>query len=74
LRDAIRRTTSAPPGQISRRGKIPEAASAAPSRHSNAPIEHGSQSILSKIVAQSAKNQRLRVKDLKFDQIVRLIT
>jgi hypothetical protein len=24
LRDAIRRTTSAPPGQISRRGKIPK--------------------------------------------------
>ncbi len=34
-----------------RRGKILKRASAAPSHHSNAPIKHESQSILSKIVA-----------------------
>jgi hypothetical protein len=49
--DAIRRTTSAPPGQIARQGRIPKAVSTAASHHSNAPIEPESQSILSKIVA-----------------------
>src|SRR5258708_6956959 len=37
-----------------RQGKTPKRASAAPSPHSNAPIKHGSQSILSKIVARWA--------------------
>jgi hypothetical protein len=40
-------------------GQDPEAASAAPSPHSNAPIEHGSQSILSKIVAQISQNSMI---------------
>jgi hypothetical protein len=53
LRDAIRRTTSAPPGQIARRGGTLKRASAAPSHHSNAPFKPESQSILSKIVARS---------------------
>jgi hypothetical protein len=35
-----------------RRGKILKRASAAPNHHSNAPIEHESQSIRSKIIAQ----------------------
>ena len=51
FRGAIRRTTSAPPGQITRQGRTPKRASAAPSYHSNAPIRQESQSILSKIVA-----------------------
>jgi hypothetical protein len=40
-------------------GQDPEAASAASSPHSNAPIEHGSQSILSKIVAQISQNSMI---------------
>jgi hypothetical protein len=40
-----------PPRQITRRGKIPKRALAAPSHHSNAPFKPESQSILSKIVA-----------------------
>ena len=36
LRDAIRRTTSTPPGQMTRRGGTQKRASAAPSPHSNA--------------------------------------
>jgi hypothetical protein len=55
LRDAIRRTTSAPPGQITRQGQIPKSASAAQGYHSNAPIKPESQSILSKIVALMPK-------------------
>jgi hypothetical protein len=47
----IRRTTSAPPGQVTGQGQIPKRASAAPSHHSNAPIKPESQSFLSKIVA-----------------------
>jgi hypothetical protein len=42
------------PGKLAGRAR-PEAASATSSRHSNAPIKQGSQSILSKIVAQLAK-------------------
>src|ERR1700682_2247852 len=45
-----RRTTSAPPGRITRQGMTPKPASAAPSHHSNAPIRQESQSILSKIL------------------------
>ena len=55
--DAIRRTTSAPPGQITRQGKTPKRASAAPSHHSNAPIRQESQSILSKIVAPNCASR-----------------
>ena len=51
LCDAIRRTTSAPPGQKPRQGKTPKRASAAPSHDSNARIKHESQSNLSNIVA-----------------------
>jgi hypothetical protein len=50
LCDAIRRTTSAPPGQITRQGRIPKAVSIAASCHNNALIKPESQSILSKIV------------------------
>jgi hypothetical protein len=63
-RDAIRRTASALLGQDSRQGKTPKRASAAPSFRSNAPIKHGSQSILSKIVAQSAMISHVRVRIL----------
>jgi hypothetical protein len=60
----VRAAPSAAPPQprqskISRQGKIPKRASAAPSRHSNAPIEHGSQSIPSKIVAQISQNSMI---------------
>ena len=53
----VRATPSAAPPQP-RPGKIsgradPEAASGAPSHHSNAPIEHESQSFLSKIVLKN---------------------
>jgi len=48
---AIRRTTSAPPGQITRQGRTPKRAFAASSHCSNAPIKPKSQSILSKIIA-----------------------
>src|SRR6478752_3510715 len=51
LCDAIRRTTSAPPGQKPRQGKTPKRASAAPSHDSNARIKPESQSNLSNIVA-----------------------
>jgi hypothetical protein len=51
LCDAIRRTTSAPPGQKHRQGKIPKRVFATSSHHSNAPIEPISQSNLSKIIA-----------------------
>ena len=51
LRDAIRRTTSAPPRQNPRQGKTPKRAFATSSHHSNAPIKPESQSNLSKIVA-----------------------
>jgi SAM-dependent methyltransferase len=59
-RGAIRRTTSAPPGRNTRQGQIPKRASAAPSHHSNAPIKPESQSILSKIVALTPKEARVR--------------
>jgi hypothetical protein len=56
----VRATPSAAPPQPcsgkTPAGQDPKAASAAPSPHSNAPIEHGSQSILSKIVAQPKFN------------------
>jgi hypothetical protein len=52
LRDAIRRTTSAPPGQITRQGRNSEARLSRFNHHSNAPIKPESQSILSKIVAR----------------------
>jgi len=55
----IRRTTSAPPGQITRQGKTPKRASSAPSHHSNAPIRQESQSILSKIVARRPRREVL---------------
>jgi hypothetical protein len=55
LRDVVRRTTSAPPRQITRQGQTPKRALAAPSHHSNAPITPESQSFLSKIVARWAK-------------------
>jgi hypothetical protein len=48
---AIRRTISAPLGQTTRQGQTPKPASAAPSHHSNAPIEPEGQSILSKKIA-----------------------
>jgi hypothetical protein len=51
LRGAIRRTTSALPRQIARQGRTPKPASAAPSHHSNAPIDTESQAFLSKKVA-----------------------
>ena len=44
-------------------GQDPEAASAAPSHHSNAPIRQESQSILSKIVAPNCANRGARVQD-----------
>ena len=50
LCDAIRRTTSAPPGQNPGRAR-PEAVFATSSHNSNAPIEPVSQSNLSKIIA-----------------------
>jgi hypothetical protein len=51
LCDAIRRTTSAPPGQNPGRARPRSAHSPLQSHHSNAPIEPISQSNLSKIVA-----------------------
>src|SRR5258706_929643 len=51
LCDAIRRTTSAPPGQNPGRARPRSAHSPLQSHHSNAPIKPVSQSILSKIVA-----------------------
>jgi hypothetical protein len=39
------------PSKITRQGRTPKPASAGPGHHSNAPIQHESQSILSKIVA-----------------------
>jgi hypothetical protein len=53
----IRRTTSAPPRQITRRGKIPRRPLVAPSHHSNAPIKPESQSILSQIIAHLFLNR-----------------
>jgi hypothetical protein len=41
-----------PAAQTTRQGLIPKRASAAPSQHSNAPIQRESQSILSNIVAR----------------------
>src|SRR3979409_522430 len=51
LCDAIRRTTSAPPGQNPGRARPRSAHSPLQSHHSNAPIETVSQSNLSKIIA-----------------------
>ena len=51
LRDAIRRTTSAPPRQMTRRGTAQKRASAAPGPHSNARFAEECQSILSKMIA-----------------------
>src|SRR5260370_592403 len=51
LCDAIRRTTSAPPGQNPGRARPRSAHSPLQSHHSNAPIKPVSQSNLSKIVA-----------------------
>ena len=51
LRDAIRRTTSAPPRQITRRGSAQKRASAASSQHSNARFAEECQSILSNMIA-----------------------
>jgi hypothetical protein len=56
--DAIRRTTSAPLGQTTRQGQTPKPASAAPSHHSNAPIEPEGQSILSKKIAHPKLSYR----------------
>src|SRR5260370_25862282 len=52
---AIRRTTSAPPRQITRQGRTLKRALAAPSRHSNAPLKPASQSILSNLVTLTPK-------------------
>jgi hypothetical protein len=51
LRDAIRRTTSAPPRCMTWRGSAQKHASAAPSLHSNARFEEECQSISSKMIA-----------------------
>jgi hypothetical protein len=51
LRDVIRRTTSTPPRQKSRRGWTRKRASAASSRHSNARFKEECQSILSNMIA-----------------------
>ena len=51
LRDAIRRTTSAPPRQVTRRGPAQKRASAASSHHSNARFAEECQSILSNMIA-----------------------
>ena len=51
MRGAIRRTTSAPPRQITRQGRTPKRTFAALVNHSNAPIRLESQSHLSKIIA-----------------------
>jgi hypothetical protein len=51
LRDAIRRTTSTPPRQMTRRGWTQKRASAASSPHSNARFAEECQSILSKMIA-----------------------
>ena len=51
LRDAIRRTTSAPPRQVTRRGPAQKRASAASSQHSNARFAEECQSILSNMIA-----------------------
>src|SRR6516165_1868720 len=51
LRDAIRRTTSAPPRQVTRRGSAQKRASAASSQHSNARFAEECQSILSNMIA-----------------------
>ena len=53
LRDAIRRTTSTPPRQMTRRGSAQKRASAAPSFHNNARLAEQCQSILSKMIALS---------------------
>ena len=51
LRDAMRRTTSAPPRQVTRRGSAQKRASAASSQHSNARFAEECQSILSNMIA-----------------------
>src|SRR4051794_37407122 len=51
------RTTSAPPGQITRQGRTRKPVSTAPRHHNNAPIATGSQSFLSKIVARWVAKQ-----------------
>src|SRR6516165_11755175 len=51
LRDAIRRTTSAPPRQVTRRGPAQKRASAASIHHSNARFAEECQSILSNMIA-----------------------
>jgi hypothetical protein len=51
LRYAIRRTTSAPPRQVTRRGSAQKRASAASSQHSNARFAEECQSILSNMIA-----------------------
>jgi hypothetical protein len=51
LRDGIRRTTSAPPRQVTRRGPAHKRASAASIHHSNAQFAEECQSILSNMIA-----------------------
>ena len=51
LRDAIRRTTSVPPRQVTRRGPAQKRASAVSSHHSNARFAEECQSILSNMIA-----------------------
>jgi hypothetical protein len=57
LRDAIRRTTSAPPRCMTRRGSAQKHASAAPSPHSNARFEEECQSISSNMIALAGKDK-----------------
>src|SRR6516162_3913975 len=57
LRDAIRRTTSAPPRQVTRRGSTQKRASAASSHHSNARFAEECQSIPSNMIALFAREQ-----------------
>jgi hypothetical protein len=51
LRDAIRRTTSTPPRQMTWRGSAQKRAAAAPNAYSNARFAEECQSILSKMIA-----------------------
>jgi TolB-like protein/Flp pilus assembly protein TadD len=67
LRDAIRRTASAPPRQVARRGSAQKRASAASSQHSNARFAEECQSILSNMIALCLPARSATERKARFD-------